>query len=82
MICGHCGTHVADGFKVCTGCGANYRRNLSLFKILAWGGFIAFCVSVISQVDFDAAIVLAFGIFIAVYVLWDSSRYKWYRKND
>lgn len=88
-ICGFCGTEVMEGFTVCSGCGANLRRN-------PWGVIIGFfviiyalfmLVSAISSLLTDFSTAVRWGgiglIVLAVGVLIFKGGWTkcWYRKN-
>lgn len=75
MKCGHCGSEVNDGFKVCSGCGAHYRSN---FKVFFGGIFLVFIgFSVVP--DYLIAGLIAIGI--GGLYAYQGGRRKWYRYN-
>ncbi|WP_299567849.1 hypothetical protein [uncultured Sulfitobacter sp.] len=77
LHCGHCGSEVTQGFRVCAGCGAHYRRNLKL-KTLGATLFVALIAGVVIEESLLGGIIV---LCIAGFILYDASRKKWYRNN-
>ena len=75
--CGHCGSEVAQGFRVCAGCGAHYRRNLN-FGTLGLALFVALIAGAIISENLISGILV---FCLAGFLLYRASRKKWYRKN-
>ena len=67
MRCGHCGTPVEKGFRVCRGCGAHYRRH----KEQIGAGLMAFLFTPLFP---PAALIGVVLIFLGM-------RKKWFRGN-
>lgn len=67
MRCGHCGTQVEKGFKVCPSCGAHYRRHSERISM----GVIAMLFTPL----FPPALLI--GMLL---ILWGMPK-KWFRTN-
>lgn len=76
MNCPFCGTDVPQGFIVCRGCGACYRRDKgrALMSLILFG-FFGLVAGAISQSDYVALAVIGVGVLVSLW--WDQKR--WYR---
>lgn len=75
MECGHCGSEVKDGFKVCSGCGAHYRSNMKIFV----GGILLLFLGIITVPDHLIAGLVILGV--AGLCVYQGGSRKWYRHN-
>ena len=75
LVCGHCGSEVQAGFKVCSGCGAHYRGNT---KSIVWGViFILGGLIAVADGYWIGLLVIALG----GVGIWFGFKKQWYRYN-
>lgn len=81
MNCGHCGTHVPDGYVVCTGCGAHYRNDFRAFglgalvALIGFGNLIAGWSHIPGYGKLIAFVIGCFGVFL----MSQMHRKAWFR---
>lgn len=83
MQCGHCGSHVEDGFTVCKGCGANLRRRngrIILGAILLIFG-LPFCFQALGQANWSMAFGGIFWAAIGALLIRSGMTKVWFRRN-